>query len=391
MLFQAPLPPRYASPSQAELEQGIRGFKRALGRRLVILGHHYQQDEVIQFADFTGDSLKLSQIAAAQKQAEYIVFCGVHFMAESADILTSVEQAVILPDLSAGCSMADMAHIDQLEAAWPMLCESAGQPITPITYVNSSAAVKAFVGRHDGACCTSSNARQVLEWALHGARPGPNGWDNVGEGHKVLFLPDQHLGRNTAYGLGWPLERMVVWDPNQPEGGLRPEMIREAQIILWKGHCSVHQLFTPQQVRAVRSLPEPYTVLVHPECSWEVCQAADLVGSTDFIIRTVRAAPAGSCWAVGTEVHLVRRLAHEHADKHVRSLATIQCLCTTMYRIDLRHLYWALENLAEGRVVNRIRVDDDTAGWARVALDRMLALAPAGPQAASAPAVAAHA
>jgi quinolinate synthase len=379
MLYQPPLPARYSQLSEDELCHGIARFKRQLGSRLVILGHHYQQDEVIQFADFTGDSLKLSQLAALQEQAEFIVFCGVHFMAESADILTGEGQTVILPDLSAGCSMADMADIDQLEAAWPLLCAHAGAPITPVTYVNSSAAVKAFVGEHDGACCTSGNAKMVLEWALHGAEPG----GPPEAGHKVLFLPDQHLGRNTAYALGWPLESMAVWDPHQPLGGLRPEAIRAARIILWKGHCSVHQLFTPAQVQAIRGLEEPYTVLVHPECSWAVCQMADLVGSTEFIIRTMREAPSGSYWAIGTEIHLVRRLARQHPDKHVRSLAGIQCLCTTMYRIDLRHLYWALENLAGGRVVNAIRVDPQTRRWARVALDRMLALRPAQPVAIS--------
>lgn len=391
MLFQPPLPPRFSDLSEEELRRGVADFKRRLGERLVILGHHYQQDEVIEFADFTGDSLRLSLIASEQKDAEFIVFCGVHFMAESADILAQPHQQVILPDLSAGCSMADMAHIDQLEEAWPLLCEYSSTPITPITYVNSSAAVKGFVGSHDGACCTSSNAKMVLEWALHGARPNDRqpgaaapheaqpGAAGPQEGHKVIFLPDQHLGRNTAFSLGWPLERMCVYDPHQPEGGLRPEHVERSQVILWKGHCSVHQLFTTAQVSAIRALPEPYKVLVHPECSWQVCQMADLVGSTEYILRTVRDSPPGSYWAVGTEVHLVHRLAQQHPDKHIRSLAGIQCLCTTMYRIDLRHLYWTLENLCEGRVVNRIRVDDETKHWSKVALDRMLALRPAQP------------
>jgi quinolinate synthase len=373
MLYQLPLAPKYAQLTDDELCANIREFKRHLGSRLVILGHHYQQDDVIQFADFTGDSLKLSMLAAQQTEAEYIVFCGVHFMAESADILTSDRQKVVLPDLSAGCSMADMAHIDQVEAGWPTLEEWAGCPITPITYVNSSAAVKAFVGRHDGACCTSSNAKMVMEWALHGATPASP------LGHKVMFLPDQHLGRNTAYALGWPLDSMVVYDPRQPDGGLTPDQVADARVILWKGHCSVHQLFNTKQVAAIRALPEPYQVLVHPECSWEVCQQADLVGSTEYIIRTVREAPAGSYWAIGTEVHLIHRLAAQNPDKHVRSVAGIQCLCTTMYRIDLRHLYWTLENLVEGRVVNQIAVDPETRHWARVALDRMLALRPAQP------------
>ena len=374
MLFQPPLPPEYANLSEDELRVGIRRFKERLGRRLVILGHHYQVDDVIEFADFTGDSLKLSQLAAQQTDAEYIVFCGVHFMAESADILTSDKQQVILPDLSAGCSMADMAHIDDAEASWESLEQAAGMPITPVTYVNSSAAVKAFVGRHDGACCTSSNAKMVVDWALHGATP-----DDEGSGHKVLFLPDQHLGRNTAYALGWPLSSMVVYDPNEPNGGLEPEQIRDARFILWKGHCSVHQLFTVDQVRAIRALAEPYQVIVHPECRWEVCQLADQVGSTEYILKSVGEAPAGSHWAVGTEVHLVQRLAKRHADKHVRLLAGIQCLCTTMFRVDLRHLYWVLEQLASGSVVNQIRVDDETARWSRIALERMLELRPAQP------------
>jgi len=374
MLYQLPLPSRYAQLAPDELADGIRDFKARLGRRLVILGHHYQQDEVIRYADFTGDSLKLSQLAAEQTDAEFIVFCGVHFMAESADILTSDRQQVILPDLSAGCSMADMAHIDQLEEAWPLLEEMAGAKITPITYVNSSAAVKGFVGWHGGACCTSSNAKMVLEWALRGATP-----EAAGVGDKVLFLPDQHLGRNTAYALGWPLESMQVYDPKQPEGGLSAAQCAAAQFFLWKGHCSVHQLFTPAQVDAIRRLDARYRVLVHPECSWEVCQAADFVGSTEYIIRTIEKAPAGSCWAVGTEVHLVHRLAARHPDKQIRSLAGIQCLCTTMYRIDEKHLYWALERLCAGEVVNRITVDAETRRWARVALDRMLALRPAQP------------
>ncbi|MCC6361752.1 MAG: quinolinate synthase NadA [Phycisphaerales bacterium] len=375
MLYQLPLAPQYGQMSDEQLCAGIRDFKARLGRRLVILGHHYQQDDVIQFADFTGDSLKLSMLAAEQTEAEFIIFCGVHFMAESADILTSDRQKVILPDLSAGCSMADMAHIDQVEASWPALEEAAGMPITPITYVNSSAAVKAFVGRKDGACCTSSNAKMVMEWALHGATPD----GSPGDGHKVMFLPDQHLGRNTAYALGWPLDNMALYDPRLPDGGLTPEQIRDARVILWKGHCSVHQLYNTKQIAAIRSLPEPYQIIVHPECAWEVCQQADLVGSTEYIIKTVKAAPSGSYWAIGTEVHLISRLAKQCPDKHVRSLATIQCLCTTMYRIDLKHLYWTLENLVEGRVVNQISVDAETRHWARVALDRMLALRPTQP------------
>lgn len=371
-LSQQELPPNVTRLDREELCAGIAAAKQRLGRRLVILGHHYQQDEVIQFADFVGDSLKLSQLAAAQTDAEYIVFCGVHFMAESADILTSERQAVILPDLAAGCSMADMAHVDQAEAAWEVLAPWAGTGITPITYVNSSAAVKAFVGRHDGACCTSSNAKMVLGWALHGAAKS-------GGGHKVLFLPDEHLGRNTAYALGWPLDSMVVYDPELSEGGLTREQVRAARFILWKGHCSVHQLFNTQQIAAFRAAPEPWQIIVHPECTWEVCQQADLVGSTEYILRTVREAPAGSYWAVGTEVHLVSRLANTMPDKQIRLLAGVQCLCSTMFRIDLPHLYWVLDRLLHGEVVNRITVDSETRRWARVALDRMLELRPERP------------
>ncbi len=378
MPTQGALPPRYHEAGEAELKRRIEAARERLGRRLCILGHHYQQDDVIAFADFTGDSLKLSQLAARQTQAEFIVFCGVHFMAESADILTEPRQQVILPDLTAGCSMADMAHVDDVEAAWPMLEAWAGCPLTPITYVNSSAAVKAFVGRKEGACCTSSNAKLVLEWALHGASPNGAG-AALDAGHKVIFLPDQHLGRNTAYALGWPLDSMAVYDPHQPFGGLDEETVRRARLILWKGHCSVHALFKPSQVDAYRARPEPWNILVHPECTWEVCQKADFVGSTEYIIRTVREAAPGTFWAVGTEIHLVNRLASTCRDRTVRSLAGVQCLCSTMYRIDLRHLAWVLDNLVEGRVVNRVQVDDETRHWARVALDRMLALVPSQP------------
>ena len=377
MLVQPPLPPEYTDRTDGELRRRIGAAREKLGRRLVILGHHYQQDDVIAFADFTGDSLKLSQRAAEQTQAEYIVFCGVHFMAESADVLTGDGQQVILPDLTAGCSMADMAHIDEVEAIWPVVEKCSAVPITPITYVNSSAAVKVFVGRHDGACCTSSNAKLVLEWALHGAAADARG--GRADGHKVLFLPDQHLGRNTAYALGWPLDTMVVYDPQQPYGGIGAERLRAARFILWKGHCSVHQLFTPAQCDAIRALPDPYRIIVHPECTWEVCQKADYVGSTEYIIQTVRDAPPGTYWAVGTELHLVNRLASTLKDRHVRSLAGMQCLCSTMYRIDLPHLCWVLENLVAGNVVNRIQVDEETKHWSHIALDRMLALRPTQP------------
>ena len=378
MIIQPSLPSEYSEATDADLKRRIGTARDRLGKRLVILGHHYQQDDIIAFADFTGDSLKLAQVAAEQHSADYIVFCGVHFMAESADILTDSSRQVILPDLSAGCSMADMAHIDQLEEAWPQLEQYASVPITPITYVNSTAAIKAFVGRHDGACCTSSNAKQVLEWALRDAKPG----SNVGVGSKVLFLPDQHLGRNTAYALGWPLDAMAVYDPMEPFGGLTPEQIREAHFYLWKGHCSVHQLFEVQHAEALRAAAEPWKIIVHPECPWEVCQQADEVGSTEYIIKTVSAAPAGSHWAIGTELHLVNRLAATLPDRHIRSLAGIQCLCSTMYRIDLPHLCWVLENLVAGHVVNRVSVDGPTASGAQIALERMLKLCPAAPQSA---------
>lgn len=374
MLYQPPLAPKYGRMSENDMVAAIWEHKRRLSHRLVILGHHYQQDEVIQFADFTGDSLKLSQIAAEQKDAEFVVFCGVHFMAESADILTSDRVKVILPDLSAGCSMADMAAIDQLEECWQDLTSMSDDLIVPITYVNSAASIKAFCGGHGGACCTSSNARKVLEWALNGATP------ETGSNRKVLFLPDQHLGRNTAYAMGWPLESMVVWDPAQPRGGLTTQQVRDATIILWKGHCSVHALFKPEQVDMIRGVDPGFKVLVHPECEWAVVQKADLVGSTEFIIRTIEASPAGSKWAVGTEIHLVHRLADRFAgQKNVRLLSGVQCLCTTMYRIDLKHLLWCLDELAAGRIVNQIRVDPETRTLARIALDRMLALKTAQP------------
>lgn len=370
MLYQPPLSPKYAKLTEAELQGAILDHKSRFGRRLVILGHHYQQDEVIEFADYTGDSFKLSQLAAAQKEAEFVVFCGVHFMAESADILTSDRVRVILPDLTAGCSMADMAGIEQVEDAWDHLAGVTPATIVPITYVNSSAAVKAFVGGHGGSCCTSSNARQVLEWALAGAQPGSSGSDR-----KVFFLPDQHLGRNTAFSMGWPLDAMAVYDPKLSNGGLSDEQVQRATVLLWKGHCSVHQLFTTKQIDEIRAIDPGYKVIVHPECDWSVVQKADLAGSTEFIIKTIEASPSGSKWAVGTEVHLVHRLAKRFEnEKHVRLLSGIQCLCTTMYRIDLKHLLWCLDELAAGRIVNEIRVDPETKALARIALDRMLSL-----------------
>ena len=361
MLYQPPLPPRYVQLSPDQLRAAIADRKRQLGSRLVILGHHYQEDDVIAFADFTGDSLKLSQAAAAQKDAEFVVFCGVHFMAETADMLTDDHVQVILPDLSAGCSMADMAAIEQLEVAWEELAGATAERIVPITYVNSSAAVKAFCGEHDGACCTSSNASRILRWALD-------------HGDKVLFLPDQHLGRNTALAMGWPHESMVVYDPNQPLGGLGPEQVQAAKFILWKGHCSVHGLFTEEDCDRIRALGDDWKILVHPECRFEVVQLADEVGSTEQIVRTVTAAEPGSQWAVGTEIHLVNRLSRQFTDRRVMSLDPSVCVCTTMFRITPQHLLWTLENLAAGRVVNRIAVDDRTRHWARVALERMLSL-----------------
>lgn len=337
--------------------------KAALGDRLFILGHHYQRNEVIQFADVTGDSFKLAQHAAAQTAAEFIVFCGVHFMAESADILTSEHQQVILPDLAAGCSMADMADISQVEACWAVLRDiGIAEETVPITYMNSTAAIKAFTGREGGAVCTSSNAKQSLEWAFQ-------------NGERVLFLPDQHLGRNTAVrDLGLRLADCVVFDPRKPSGGLSPDELRTARVILWKGHCSVHGRFTPQTVDQVRERVPGVKVIVHPECTYEVVEKADVVGSTEAIIARITASEPGTAWAVGTELNLVKRLAQDHPDKTIVYLDHTVCFCSTMNRIDLPHLVWALESLASGTVVNRIEVDPDTAHWARVALDRMLAL-----------------
>jgi quinolinate synthase len=351
------------APSDPGLVERARAAKAALGDRVFVLGHHYQRDEVIQFADVTGDSFKLAREAAARPEAEYVVFCGVHFMAESADILTSPEQAVVLPDLAAGCSMADMAEIGQVEDAWDVLVDAGVADVTvPITYMNSTAAIKAFTGRHGGAVCTSSNAQRALEWAFE-------------QGEKVLFLPDQHLGRNTAVlGLGLTLDDCVLYDPFKPGGGLTADELRAAKVILWKGHCSVHGRFTAETVAEVRERVPGINVLVHPECRHEVVLGADLVGSTEFIIKTLDAAPTGSAWAIGTELNLVKRLALAHPDKQIVFLDKTVCFCSTMNRIDLPHLVWALESLVAGTVVNRIEVDPDVAHWARVALDRMLAL-----------------
>jgi quinolinate synthase len=376
-VWQQPLPAIYRELSEAELRLRIESAKERLRRRLVILGHHYQQDSVIDFADFVGDSFELSRKAAEQRGIEYVVFCGVHFMAESADILTDPSVRVILPDLGAGCSMADMANLDQTLEAWEQLeAVCPDQLIVPITYMNSSAAIKAFVGENGGAVCTSSNCRNVLEWALKGGAKEGSGFGVQGSGKKVkiLFFPDQHLGRNTAYAMGYPLERMVVWDPREEMGGNDPQRLAEADFVLWKGHCSVHALFRPEHVDEVRRKYPDMKVMVHPECKFEVVQKADLAGSTAYIVKQVEAAPPGTQWAIGTEVHLIHRLARQHPEQKIIVLSDCQCLCTTMYRIDLPHLCWVLENLVEGRVVNEIRVDDHTRKWATVALERMLAI-----------------
>jgi quinolinate synthase len=341
------------------MDDRIAAARAKLGTDLVILGHHYQRDEVIRFADYTGDSYKLSQHAAAAA-SKYIVFCGVHFMAESADILAD-DRTVILPDLNAGCSMADMAEIGQVEDCWEQLAGMGVSDILPLTYMNSSAAIKAFCGERGGVVCTSSNAPSAFEWAF-------------ARSEKILFLPDQHLGRNTGFNMGIPLDEMVIWDPYMLNGGLTAERLKKAKIILWKGHCSVHQRFLPVHVDNVRARYPDIQVIVHPECRWEVCQKADGIGSTERLIKLIDAAPAGSTFAVGTEIHLVNRMAKKYAaqGKKVITLDDSGCLCTTMFRISPQHLAWALENLVDGHVVNQIKVKDDVKHWARVALDRML-------------------
>jgi quinolinate synthase len=353
------LPP----PAAPDLVKRALAAKEKLGDKLFILGHHYQRDEVIQFADSTGDSFKLAKDAAAKPEADYIVFCGVHFMAESADILTSADQQVILPDLAAGCSMADMAAIDQVESCWSEL-EKIGIAKTtiPVVYMNSTAAIKGFTGRNGGTVCTSSNAERAMNWAFE-------------KGERILFLPDQHLGRNTAVlQLGLSLEDCVVYDPFKPKGGLTDIQLLNAKVILWKGHCSVHGRFTLQSVEDVRKQVPDVQVLVHPECTHEVVNAADQVGSTEAIIKTLKAAASGSAWAIGTELNLVRRLALENPDKRIMFLDKTICYCSTMNRIDLPHLVASLENLVAGKVVNQIKVDTETAKWAKIALDQMLAL-----------------
>ncbi len=345
------------------MDARIAAAREKLGANAIILGHHYQRDEVIRFADFTGDSYKLSK-AASETNAKYMVFCGVHFMAETADILARPWQQVVLPDLNAGCSMADMAEIGQVEDCWESLERAgvvAGEGILPLTYMNSAANIKAFCGERGGLVCTSSNARAAFEWAYQ--RAG-----------KVLFLPDQHLGRNTAFAMGIPLNEMVVWDPYQINGGVMPDRLRAAKVILWKGHCSVHQRFLPEHADRVRREEPGMQVVVHPECRWEVCQKADALGSTERIIDLIERSPEGSSFAVGTEIHLVNRLAKRFAPlgKRVITLDESGCLCTTMYRISPQHLAWTLENLVDGHVVNRIQVADEVKYWSRVALDRML-------------------
>jgi len=374
----APLPPAapfpdYRGLEDAELSARIEDVRRRMGERLVILGHHYQQDGVIAHADFQGDSYQLSKSAAERAGCEAIVFCGVHFMAETADILANRPEqvaarggrrvTVVLPDMAAGCSMADMAAIEQVEDAWADLGTVIDtSDITPVTYINSAASLKAFCGRHGGIVCTSSNARAVLDWAFARRK-------------RVLFFPDQHLGRNTARTMGVRLDEMCVWNPHDPAlGGNAAEQVKKSRVILWQGHCSVHAMFKPEHVDAMRANLPGVKVLVHPECSMEVVDKADLVGSTSYILKQVEQAPPGTTWAIGTELHLVKRLEHNHPEQTIRFLSPVVCMCATMYRIDLAHLCWSLEHLERGRPVNVIRVDDETAKWALTALERMLAV-----------------
>ena len=356
-----PLPEAYLGLSDEEMSLRIAAARAALGDRLVILGHHYQRDEVIKFADYTGDSFKLANAIAKHPNADYIVFCGVHFMAESADILAMPHQRIILPDLAAGCSMADMAPSDQLEVCWSELRQlGLASRVVPITYINSAASIKGLVGENGGTVCTSSNAAATLRW----------GWEQK---DKILFLPDQHLGRNTAFKMGVPLDQMVVWDPNEPFGGLTKDQLDAAKLILWKGHCSVHVRFTAKQIEKVRAEHPGIKVIVHPEVPFDVVQAADDSGSTEYILKTVRDSAPGSQWAVATEVHLVHRLAEEVApDKTVVSLDQFGCLCSTMFRISPNHLLWVLDSLVDGDIVNEIVVPEAQKKWAKIALDRML-------------------
>lgn len=353
------LPEKYNQLSDTEMEKRIWALKEKFGERLFIPGHHYQRDEVIQFADAAGDSLQLAQISAGNKKAQYIIFCGVHFMAETADILTEDHQTVILPDMRAGCSMADMANITQTERGWKVMQAEFGDTILPLTYVNSTAAIKAFVGQKGGATVTSSNAKKMLEWAFT-------------QKERILFLPDQHLGRNTAYDLGIPLDEMCVWDPIGERFEYDGDDLSKVKVILWKGHCSVHENFTVENVKEVREQQPDAKIIVHPECSREVVALADDAGSTNYIIQTLENAEPGTTWAVGTEMNLVNRLTKIHDDKNVFSLNSMMCPCLTMNRIDLPHLLWALESIDEGRINNHITVEREVTEWAIVALDRML-------------------
>lgn len=371
---QGILPQEYRQASQDELDLRIRAAKHALGDRLVILGHYYQRDEIVRYADFIGDSFQLAQAAKSRPNAEAIVFCGVHFMAETADVLSRQNQSVILPNLAAGCSMADMADIDSVTDCWEELEELFGSeidhegraPVVPVTYMNSSAALKAFCGRHGGVVCTSSNAATVLKWAFE-------------RGQRVLFFPDQHLGRNTAKAMGVPLEQMPVWNPNAPLGGLDATTLRDSRVILWHGFCSVHKRFTVEQIKLARLRHPGVRVIVHPECTMEVVDAADESGSTDLIRKRIEAAPAGSIFAVGTEINMVQRLANEHPDKTIFCLDSIICPCSTMYRIHPSYLAWVLEALERGEVLNRITVAEEVAVSARISLERMLSLQPTSP------------
>jgi quinolinate synthase len=361
--LQAPLPEEYFQLSDEETAARIGRAKEMLRDRLVILGHHYQRDEIIRWADSTGDSYKLARLGSARREAEFIVFCGVHFMAESADILRAPHQKVILPNMTAGCSMADMADIYQVEDCWSQLSAMVAERIIPVTYMNSAANLKAFVGERDGLVCTSSNAKAAMDWAF-------------ARGEKVLFFPDQHLGRNTAYfQMDMPLEQMAVWDPWQIQGGLTSEAAQSARLLLWKGHCSVHGRFLLEQVQRARAAYPGIKVVVHPECTFDVVQAADCFGSTEYIVKAIDAAPPGSSWAIGTEINLVNRLARQHPDKSIFCLDPVVCPCSTMYRIHPAYLRWVLDNLLDGRVVNQVTVSDDVRHWSRVALERMLSLA----------------
>lgn len=358
-MAQEPLPDKYFELSEAEIDRQTGEAKATLGPSLVILGHHYQRDSIIKFADYRGDSFKLSQFAANRKDANFIVFCGVHFMAESADILSADYQKVILPDLDAGCSMADMAEIGEVEECWDTITKLSDDGIVPVTYMNSAANLKAFCGEHGGAVCTSSNAGAVFRWAFE-------------RGEKLLFFPDEHLGRNTVAKLGLSLDRTAVWDPLEALGGNDEERLSKSKVVLWKGYCSVHQQFTPQQIKKVRESYPGIKVIVHPECTREVVELSDDDGSTEYIIKKVTESPSGSKWAIGTEINLVGRLAKENPDKFIICLNEIVCVCTTMFRIDPPHLLWSLDNLLAGKVINQITVPEDVARWARIALDRML-------------------